>query len=404
MKRSFSLLEPSRATGLVVAGTALIAGTYGLVRLAYGLYLPDMQAGLGFSAGTAGGISAGASLVYCLGALLGFLVAPRRARSLVVAAGATAGLGAAGMALSQGVGLFAAGAMVSSAGAGLASPALVATVQRNVAARSVDRAQTVVNAGTGPGLVAAGVLALVLLPAWRAAWLVAAVVTAVAAALVLVLDRGPSAHGETPRIAPPAPWVRAHRRLLVAALLLGAGSAAVWTYGRGLLQSAGQGATASTLAWVALGLGGTAVIVTARWTGRLRPATGWAVTAGVVALAPALLVSSTGHLLLALVACAAFGWGYTTATGALIAWTSQIDAARAATGTAVLFVTLVLGQALGAAGAGVLVGAAGYPATFLAAGAVAGLAALLGLGTGPRTGATAVPGGPALQPAQRTAS
>jgi hypothetical protein len=66
----------------------------------------------------------------------------------------------------------------------------------------------------------------------------------------------------------------------------------------------------------------------------------------------------------------------------LIAWTAQIDAARAATGTAVLFITLVLGQALGAAGTGALVGTAGYPAAFLAAGAVAALAALVGLRPG----------------------
>jgi predicted MFS family arabinose efflux permease len=379
MKRTFSFGLPSRAAGLVVAGTALIAGTYGLVRLAYGLYLPDMQAELGFTAGAAGGISAGASVVYCLGALLGFLAAPRRASALVVAAGSTAALGAAGMALSSGVGTFAAGAVLSSAGAGLASPALVAVVQRNVAARAGDRAQTVVNAGTGPGLVAAGVLALVLLPGWRAAWLVAAAVTAVAAASVLLLDRGATVQTTPPGVLPPGSWVRAHRWLLVGALLLGAGSAAVWTYGRTLLSSAGQAGTASTLAWVALGTGGAAVIATARWADRVRPGAIWAGTAGLVAGASAALVVAADHLLPALLVCVAFGWGYTAATGALISWTAQMDAARAATGTAVLFITLVLGQALGAAGAGALVGAAGYPAAFLAAGAVAALAALVGL-------------------------
>lgn len=382
MKRTFSFGIPSQASGVVVAGTALIAGTYGLVRLAYGLYLPDMQAELAVTAGTAGGISAGASVVYCLGALLGFLVAPRRARALVVAAGATAGLGAAGMALSSGVGTFAAGAVLSSAGAGLASPALVAVVQRNVAARAGDRAQTVVNAGTGPGLVAAGVLALVLLPGWRTAWLVAAAVTAAAAALVLVLDRGATAPTTPPRVVPSVAWFRAHRWLLVGALLLGAGSAAVWTYGRTLLSSAGQEGTATTLAWVALGLGGAAVIGTARRTDRLRPGTAWVITTVVVAVASVALVGAAGHLLPALVVCVAFGWGYTAATGALIAWTAQIDDARAATGTAVLFITLVLGQALGAAGAGALAGTAGYPAAFLAAGVVAALAALAGLRPG----------------------
>ena len=41
MKRSFSF--EGRTTGLVALGAALIAATYGLVRLAYGLFLPDVQ-------------------------------------------------------------------------------------------------------------------------------------------------------------------------------------------------------------------------------------------------------------------------------------------------------------------------------------------------------------------------
>jgi predicted MFS family arabinose efflux permease len=379
VKRTFSF-EP---WALVAAGTGLIAATYGLVRLAFGLYLPDMQAELGFDAAAAGAISAGSSVVYCLGALVGFALAPRRARTLVVAAGTAAAAGAAGMALAPASGPFTVAAVLSSAGAGLASPALVALVQRNVAAGSRDRAQTVVNAGTGPGLVAAGLLALVLLPGWRTAWLVAAAATAVVAALVLALDRGAPSGASAPRVVPPRSWVLAHGRVLAAALLLGAGSAAVWTYGRTLLTAAGAGERLSTVAWVALGLGGAAVIGTARWTDAQRPGAVWALTAGVVAAASAALVVLASAAPAALVACTAFGWGYTAATGALIAWTTRIDASRAPTGTAILFVTLVLGQAVGAAGAGALVDAAGYGVAFAAAAVVVALAALLGVPRGP---------------------
>jgi predicted MFS family arabinose efflux permease len=379
VKRTFLLTRPSRSAGLVAAGTGLVAATYGLVRLAYGLLLPDMQVELGFDGSAAGTISAGASVVYCVGALVGFVAAPRRARALVVAAGASAAAGAAGMALAPAPGPFAAAAVLSSAGAGLASPALVALVQRGVPAPSRDRAQTVVNAGTGPGLVVAGTLALLLLPDWRSAWLVAASATAVVAALVLVLGRSAPGGAAAPRVVPPASWVVAHRRVLAAALLLGAGSAAVWTYGRTLLTAAGAAPALSTVAWIALGLGGAAVIGTARWTDALRPGAAWAATAGVVAAASAALAVAAGSTPAALVACVAFGWGYTAATGALIAWTTRIDASRAPTGTAILFVTLVLGQAVGAAGAGALVGAAGYGATFLAAAVVAAVGALLGV-------------------------
>src|SRR3978361_719767 len=97
MKRPLSIGNP-REVGLVAAGTALIAGTYGLVRLAYGLFLSDIQVSLGLTSAQAGWVSSGASVVYCIGALVG-LMADRRPRLLVLAAVGTAALGAAGMAL-----------------------------------------------------------------------------------------------------------------------------------------------------------------------------------------------------------------------------------------------------------------------------------------------------------------
>jgi predicted MFS family arabinose efflux permease len=380
MKRPLSF-GSRRAAALTGAATGLIAATYGLVRLAFGLYLPDVDRDLGLGAAAAGAVSSGASAVYCLGALVGFAVAPRRPRAVALAAGATAAAGAAGMASAPGATVFGAFAVLGSAGAGLASPAVVAVVQRAVCGPGARRAQTVANAGTGPGLVAAGVLALVLLPDWRTAWRVTSVVALGVAVLVTVLAR-PGRGGSPPaHVVPPRAWFTVHRVPLAAALLLGAGSAAVWTYGRSLLADSGTGEPVPTLAWIALGTGGAAVIGTARWTDRLRPRVLWAATAGVVAASSVGLVAAAGRPVPALVACLAFGWAYTAATGALIAWTTRLDAARAAAGTAALFVTLVLGQAVGAAGAGALAGARGYPAAFLAAAGVAGLAAVLGART-----------------------
>jgi predicted MFS family arabinose efflux permease len=68
-----------------------------------------------------------------------------------------------------------------------------------------------------------------------------------------------------------------------------------------------------------------------------------------------------------------FGWAYVTASGALIGWTAQIDAAHAAAGTALLFVTFMVGQALGAAVLGALLPLVG-PAIGFAAAAALGIA------------------------------
>jgi predicted MFS family arabinose efflux permease len=277
---------------------------------------------------------------------------------------------------------FGVAAVVSSAGAGIASPALVALLGRNLSDRSLPRFQAVVNAGTGPGLAVAGILALVLLPDWRAAWWVAAAVTIVVGVVVLLADRGPAGGcmrtGSSERgVLPPRSWYRAHARVIVAALLMGFGSAAVWTYTRTVLVESGAGETVSVVAWIALGVGGAVVIVSSRWTDGVPPSRMWAVTAALIALASATIGVASALPEFVLVACVVFGLAYTAGSGALIGWTARIDAARAPTGTALLFVVLILGQAGGAVVAGLLVVAGGYPLAFVVAGvASAGAAAL----------------------------
>ncbi|MEO9323060.1 MFS transporter [Nocardioides sp. C4-1] len=354
---------------LVLAGTGLIAGTYGLVRLAYGLYLPDVDADLGLGADLGGWTAAGGSVAYCVGAVTG-VVASHRPRALVAGAVLTASVGSVAMAVAPGAGLFVPAAVVASTCAGLASPGLVALVARTVEAGRRDRAQAWVNAGTGPGLAAAGALALVLLPHWRPALVVAAASTAAAGIAVLVLDRGTSA---APARAS-APLLRQARLLLrpaVAAVLLGAGSAAVWTYGRSHLVREGAGTDGSTLAWVALGLGGTATVLTARRLGRLRAAEAWRVTSVAVAVSIAALALLGGSTVAGVTACAAFGWAYVAASSALITWAGERVADDPAAGTAVLFVALVAGQAAGAALGGAVADAVGLRTVLLGSAAIA---------------------------------
>lgn len=363
MKRPLSF-ESWHRPALVAAGTSLIAVTYGLVRLAYGLFLPDVQADLGLGTTAAGYVSSSASLSYCTAAVIGFVAAGRQPRWLVLGAGLSAAAGAAGMASAQHPTIFAVAAVVGSAGAGMASPAMVRVVAGNSRLAVRERDQASVNSGTGPGLVAAGVLALVLLPDWRLAWFLAALIAVAATSAVLVLDRDRATADD--RADPPTwSWLASHRDLIVATLLMGAGSSAVWNYGRTLLVDAGAGERASVLAWVALGLGGMAVIGTTRQLDRLGPAAAWGVTTSVAAAATGVLGLGASHGVVALVACAVFGWSFVAATGALIAGTSRIDPRRAPAGTSLLFVVLVLGQAAGAPVLGGLVSGPGFGTAFV---------------------------------------
>jgi predicted MFS family arabinose efflux permease len=362
---------------LVAAGAGLIAATYGLVRLAYGLLLPDMQRELGFDAAAAGVVSAAGSVAYCASAVVALLQAARRSRALTAAAGATAAAGSAGIALSPDLPVLAASVVVASMGAGLASPALVEVLRRNVPRRSLNAAQAMVNAGTGPGLAAAGLLALALLPDWRTAWTVAALMSAAGAVAVLILDRG-APGDDRPQAMPAATWLRRHGLPLGAALLLGAGSAAVWVYGRALLVDSGAG-TVSVAAWVALGVGGSAAIVSARRISALPVGAAWAATSGALAAATVAVLALSGSATATLPAFALFGWAYMAGSGVLIAWTSEIDERRAASGTALLFIVLILGQALGAVACGALIAAGGHPPAFLGAAVAAAVAACAGI-------------------------
>uniref|UniRef100_A0A5Q5BJL4 Major facilitator superfamily MFS_1 n=2 Tax=unclassified Mycobacterium TaxID=2642494 RepID=A0A5Q5BJL4_MYCSS len=377
MKRSFSFVR-GRDPLVIAFGTSFIAAMYGLVRLAYGLFLPDIQADLHLGAAGAGYIFSASSLLYCAAAATGFVLGHRMPRALVVVAAVTACGGVWGMAAAPGVAVFSVFAVLSSAGAGLASPALVSIVARNVDPRRVDSAQSMVNAGTGPGLVAAGVLALVLLPQWRVTWVLIGVLTAVCALAVLTVDRRRTGPAQGQHLRPSKAWVARHTGAIAAAILMGAGSSAVWTYGRSLLVETGASSQRGTItAWIVLGLGSAALLLTAKPLARLTPVAAWILTCSVMTGAIALLAIVPQVTVAALVGCFAFGWGFTAATSSLILWTTAIDPAHAAAGTAMLFIALMFGQAVGATALGVIISGAHFAPAFGVAAALSAASIVL---------------------------
>ncbi len=223
-----------------------------------------------------------------------------------------------------------------------------------------------------------------LLPQWRLGFAIGAAFTAARG------GRGPRAGPVGLPAGAAAPDVRldrswrdlaALRRPALGALLLGVASAAVWTYGRAHLVAEGLSVTASVVAWIALGVGGTATVLTAGRQARLAPARAWALTSAAVAVSIAAPGPRAGLAAgVAPAACLVFGWAFVAATSALIAWASALVPGRAASGTAVLFVTLTLGQAVGSTAVGVTADHLGRPLAFLLAAAVGVLAAACGLG------------------------
>ncbi|KAD3515036.1 MFS transporter [Arthrobacter yangruifuii] len=385
MKRPLQPSAPTAGPLFAVAAVTLIAATYGLARLGYGLFLPAFSASFELTPAVGGLLSSGASVIYCVSAGLGFVYAPRRPRLMTILAGTTAALGSAGIAAAPSTGFFAAAVLLAGMGAGFASPALVELVQRNTKPIHAAKRQSVVNSGTGFGVVAAGLLALMLGSSWRLAWALIAVIAVAGMLGVLRADvsRRHSTKGADDDAGRRERSGSRQRGLglgelkwpLTAAFLYGVGCAAVWVYGRTLLEDQGGMPVAlSAGAWIALGAGGAAAVLTAPWLARHSVRFTWPVTVLATAAATAAMVLAPGSTALAFAAAALFGLAYTAATSVLIIWATA-TASSSAAGTSALFISLILGQAAGAALTGALIEASGFGLAFAVAAAACGVSA-----------------------------
>lgn len=368
-----------RPGSLVAAGTAVIAVTYGLIRFGFGLHLPTFTSELSVTAGVAGGTAAGSFAGYCAAALVAQRsIALGHPRRTLWTACALATLGALLTAAAWSAGSLAVGVVVGGSAAGAASPALVVAVESTVQGRGADRSHAVVNSGTGAGVVAGGALALALADQWRLLW--------VGFALLAVLVTREADRRTTWPAAPaaPRPGVRrsrtqlaALRPSLLAALLAGAGSAAVWTFGRDLLTTTGgMSAGTTALLWSVLGGAGVLGAFSGDLVHRLGVRTTWAAAAVVMAAATAVLPVLPDLVPLAALALAGFGGSYIALSGVLITCATRVTPHRAAESTATLFIALTAGQAVGAAVLGAVAGATSLTLGFRVAAALVLLSAL----------------------------
>jgi predicted MFS family arabinose efflux permease len=370
----------ARSVAVALAGTLLIASTYGLARFGVGLFAPRLVEERPALAPVVGWAAAAQFVSYAVAAAVAARVSDRRPRAAILAAGTTAALGCIGVATTASPAWFVALVLVGGAGAGLASPALVRVVDAVTPPRSAATAQALVNTGTAIGVVVAGALALAV-PSTTAAWWTMAATNAIAAAGVLVLARdhggaatvdvdGSGSSYDWGLLVPPA----------VAAAVVGAGSALVWSYGP--LVATGSGPVTEGqvgFLWIALGLGGFAGPLTGRLVVHLGLTGAWSWSVGAVALGSLSLAVAVGLGLAwpAYVAMACFGAGYMCLSGVLILWAREVWPEASGRGTSVLFVALAVGQAAGALGFDAWLDVAGAVVACLTAALLCGAGAWL---------------------------
>lgn len=388
---STSTQVPARTVPLASAGLCLVAVCYGLARFAYGLFVPAFRESFALDAATTGAIAAASYVAYCVGIIVSTVLTPRwGARLMAVAAGVLATAGTTVIALAPGALVLAAGVAIAGASTGVVSPPLAQAIAHRVPERLRDRTQTLVNSGTGLGVMVSGPVALMAQDHWRTAWLVFAGISlavTVWAAVVVPSARTTSTDQPQRSRHPVLPF--GALRLCIASILMGAASAATWTFGQDLLTTVGQhGQTGATIAWIALGacglLGGLAGIVATR----IGLAATWVGAVLGMGLTTAVLAAVPGSYPLAFTASALFGGLYIALTGVVLVWGTQVFADQPARGVGLAFLLVAVGQAAAAPLLGVLADQSGLPSAFWAATVLAAGCALARPPASPFTAAT----------------
>ena len=360
---------------LSAAGLCLIGACYGLARFAYGLFVPSFRAEFSLDATATGIIASGGYVVYCVAVLAASVLTPRLGgRAVAVAAGAFATAGTVTIALAASTPLLVLGVLLGGASTGLVSPALAHAVAHRVTSVRQGRVQTVVNAGTGLGVAIAGPIALLTRDEWREAWLSFAILASLATLWAAVRVPGDRGDGPSGGLLPRPFFPPGSLSLTVAAALAGAGSAAVWTFGRDLMVADGLGEQESTVAWILLGALGVLGAGAGDLAARLGLPAAWSGSTLLLASATALLAVAPGRLATASVAAASFGAAYIAVTGLLLVWATRVHPTSPAAGVGWAFLVLALGQAAGSSALGALAEAFDARTAFVVA-ALAGVAA-----------------------------
>ncbi|MGH3674151.1 MAG: MFS transporter [Mycobacterium sp.] len=350
---------------LVCAGAALIACCYGFARFTYGLFAPVFTETFGLTSTLAGVIGAGSYIGYCAAITASLMLTDRiGARRVAVAAGVVATVGMSIVALTPSNLVLAVGVLIAGCSTGIASPPLAAAVAQFVTSAAEDRAQTVVNAGTGIGVVLSAPIALLLLGHWRLAWGVYAMVSA--AVTIWVARAVPATSSQRGRVRLERPWRPGVLGLLAASFLMGIGSVAVWTFGRELITTVGGAdATLSSLTWIVIGAAGIVGALAGDAVARIGLRGAWVTATVTMASATLLLAAAPSASVAVIVAAALFGGAYIGLTGLLLLWSVRVYPDSTAVGVGLSFFTIAAGQALGAPGVGALIDAVGATTAFV---------------------------------------
>lgn len=371
---------PAGNKRLALTGFLLIAAAYGLARFSWGLLLPGIRQDIPLSLSVAGTLASASFAAYCVAVIFASVCTAKTGpRFPSLLAGLCAVAGTAIIAFSHGAAGLMAGVICAGLSAGLVSPPMAEAVNRNVASGEQPVVNTIINAGTGGGVIFSALAVLALTDNWRATYLFFACVSLIPTLLALkTLPAGASGETFSLKTQFAAFLAPALRPPLVVAFLSGIASAAYWSFGPVMFTSqAGANERTITLLWLITGVTGCFGLVTGYLTNRFGVNAVHRMMQALTVAAFVLFIFASRSPLVVYLVAALYGFAYITLSGVLLVSGVNATADKPAAGLGAVFLMLAIGQVAGAAAFGLLLDSAGAVIALLIFSAVALLAMLL---------------------------
>lgn len=364
---------------IVPPGIALVAVTYALARLSFGLFLPDISNALDLSESQAGLIGTLGYLAYVLALLFSNLFIKKAGYLRVVqAAGLCAVIGLIGISLSFNLPFLGLSTLLAGLGSGWSSAAYSEIVKSHVIKGKRDQANSLINTGTSFGVIVSGPIALLFSGYWRNAFLFFALL----ALLTLIwtsLTVPKSAFinkSESFSLLSFSATVKKAQHLLSASLLIGLSSAIFWTFSRSYLTVVYNWDNFnSVIFWIIMGAAGIGGSV----AGTLIKAKGLNFTyrffVFMLIFSISLIVIPYHYTIY--LSAILFGITYIAMTGTLLIWGTRCFPDTPNLGVSLGYLGLGFGQTIGSTLAGITIESVSYPVSFLLFASIGILALLI---------------------------
>lgn len=366
-----------------LSGLALVGVTFGMARYGYGLYLPQFIHRYSLDKTTQGLIGSGSYAGYLIATLIASWGSSRFGpRAMLLASAFCAALGTAIVAQASSTVMLAIGVIVSGASPGIIFPALSDWVTAVANSTEKNRLFTIMNSGTGAGIiVSAGLVAFTSVPMQYAWWLFSACAI-VFGALAAWLAPAKRVFHQTRASSLTADAFRLRDLILPQALPLysvaivaGFVTAIYWTFSVETLSRSLPGTWGikdpALLFWMVTGFAGflgalTGDAVNNRGLGHVL-----ALTMVAISIALAILGLFPNIILLVLASGIIFGAAFIFITGLLGVWSMAIFPNRPSVGFGVTFLLFTAGAAAGPTASGIIASVYGQAFVFNLAALVA---------------------------------